>query len=184
LSLIFQFDQYFQFYLLWTCLRQLICVCCIDMTKLHLFIHPLTVRFFSYLTLIYQIEYLFICQLKISLVLRSFFLGFLIPIPVSIKSGYYEIWQTNINISNENLGSKSPLNWSFDIKNGLIGIERDIFLLLLGYGYFNVNNSKTRNVRMFRFSFFFSFFFIFYFRSPLIFTFSHYLIFNICLFSI
>jgi hypothetical protein len=52
----------------------------------------------------------------------------------------------SIVISIEDLESKSPLNWSFEIKNGLTGIKRERFLLLLGYAHFDVNDNKTRNV--------------------------------------
>jgi hypothetical protein len=52
----------------------------------------------------------------------------------------------SVVIANENLKSKSPASWSFEIKNGLVGIKRDRFLLLIGYVHFDLNNNKTRSV--------------------------------------
>jgi hypothetical protein len=34
----------------------------------------------------------------------------------------------------------------FDIKNGLLGVKRDTFLLLLGYMIIENTNNKTQNV--------------------------------------
>jgi hypothetical protein len=52
----------------------------------------------------------------------------------------------SIVISNKDLETKSPLNWSFEIKNGLLGVKRDRFVSLIGYVHFDENNNKTRNV--------------------------------------
>jgi hypothetical protein len=51
----------------------------------------------------------------------------------------------SIVISNKDLESKSPLNWSFEIRNGLLGVKRDRFLSLIGYMYFDKNQIKTMN---------------------------------------
>jgi hypothetical protein len=57
------------------------------------------------------------------------------------------IWyRMSIVISNEDLESKYPLNWSFEIRNGLLGVKRDRFLSLIGYMHFNKNDNKIRNV--------------------------------------
>jgi hypothetical protein len=40
-------------------------------------------------------------------------------------------------------------HWSFEITNGLLGTERDTFLLLIGYVHFDRNDNKTRNVWIF-----------------------------------
>jgi hypothetical protein len=40
----------------------------------------------------------------------------------------------------------SPLIEKFDVLNGLIGIKRDNFLLLIGYMNIGNNDNKTRNV--------------------------------------
>jgi hypothetical protein len=49
----------------------------------------------------------------------------------------------SIVVSNQDLETKSPLNSSFEIKNGLLGVKRDRFVSLIGYVY---NDKKTRNV--------------------------------------
>jgi hypothetical protein len=56
----------------------------------------------------------------------------------------------NIDISDNNSiieikKSDSGIEW-FDIENGLLGIERDTFLLLLGHMSFENTYNKTRNV--------------------------------------
>jgi hypothetical protein len=42
--------------------------------------------------------------------------------------------------------TKPLINYSFEIENGLGGIKRDRFLLLIGYAHFSLNDNKTRNV--------------------------------------
>jgi hypothetical protein len=49
-------------------------------------------------------------------------------------------------ILRKNLKKEFFLYWSFEIENGLIGIKRDRFLLLLGFVHFDTNDNKTRNV--------------------------------------
>jgi hypothetical protein len=56
----------------------------------------------------------------------------------------------NINISDNNSiieikKSDSQIEL-FDIENGLLGIERDTFLLLLGHMTLENNDNKTQNV--------------------------------------
>jgi hypothetical protein len=41
----------------------------------------------------------------------------------------------SIIIGSDDLKSKSQKNWNFEISNGLLGIERDTFLLLIAYIY-------------------------------------------------
>jgi hypothetical protein len=55
----------------------------------------------------------------------------------------------SVVITNDDLKNELPINWSFEITNGLLGIERDTFLLLIGYVHFDHNDNKTRNVWMF-----------------------------------
>jgi hypothetical protein len=50
----------------------------------------------------------------------------------------------SIVVSRQDLETKSMLNWSFEIKNGLLGVKRDRFVSLIGYVHFDDN--KTRNV--------------------------------------
>jgi hypothetical protein len=52
----------------------------------------------------------------------------------------------SIVVSRKDLETKSPLNWLFEIRNGLLGMKRDKFLSLIGYVHFDKNNNKTRNV--------------------------------------
>jgi hypothetical protein len=49
-------------------------------------------------------------------------------------------------VSSQDLETKSPLNWSYEIKNGLLGVKRDRFVSLVGYIHFDKNNNKIRNV--------------------------------------
>jgi hypothetical protein len=51
----------------------------------------------------------------------------------------------NGNFSNKNNKSNSLVK-QFDVKNGLLGIKRDAFLLLLAYMVLESADSKTRNV--------------------------------------
>jgi hypothetical protein len=44
------------------------------------------------------------------------------------------------------LEKKLTVNYKFEIKNGLLGIERDRFLLLLGYSNLIHSDIITRNV--------------------------------------
>jgi hypothetical protein len=67
----------------------------------------------------------------------------------------------SVVIKNNDLERKSQINSKFEIKNGLLGVQRDIFLLLLGYMCFESEEKKTRNVRILSFSFLF--FILFYF---------------------
>jgi hypothetical protein len=67
---------------------------------------------------------------------------------ISFQSYSYFVWliwyrMSNV-ISKEHLKIKTPLNWSFEIKNGLLGVKRDRFVSLIGYVHFDDN--KTRNV--------------------------------------
>jgi hypothetical protein len=55
----------------------------------------------------------------------------------------------SVVITNDDLKNESPINWSFEITSGLLGIEHDTFLLLIGYVYFDGNGNKTKNVWMF-----------------------------------
>jgi hypothetical protein len=56
-----------------------------------------------------------------------------------------------------NMESYSEIEWTtkessienFDITNGLIGIKRDRFLLLIGYISLKKDDNKTRNVYFF-----------------------------------
>jgi hypothetical protein len=50
-------------------------------------------------------------------------------------------------IKDNNLNKKSQMFSKFEIKNGLVGVNRDIFLLLLSYMCFENAVQKTRNVR-------------------------------------
>jgi hypothetical protein len=52
----------------------------------------------------------------------------------------------SIVVSSKDLETKSPLNWSFEIRNGLFGVKRDIFVSLIGYVHLDENDKKTRNV--------------------------------------
>jgi hypothetical protein len=52
----------------------------------------------------------------------------------------------SIVVSSQNLETKYPLNWSFEIKNGLLGVKRDRFVSLIGYVHFDENDNKTRSV--------------------------------------
>jgi hypothetical protein len=56
-----------------------------------------------------------------------FFLGFLIPIYVSITNGY--------------LKNMSLIGWFHETNNSLLGVEHCTFLLLIGYMNFNHYNS-------------------------------------------
>jgi hypothetical protein len=49
-------------------------------------------------------------------------------------------------IGKDNIKIESPINWNFEIDNGLLGIKRDSFLLLLAYMNFGNGEKKTRNV--------------------------------------
>jgi hypothetical protein len=40
----------------------------------------------------------------------------------------------------------SGINSNFEISNGLMGVKRDIFLLLIGFMNFYLGDNKTRNV--------------------------------------
>jgi hypothetical protein len=44
-----------------------------------------------------------------------------------------------------NSKKKSQIHLKFEIKNGLFGVNRDIFLLLLSYMRFENGEQKTRN---------------------------------------
>jgi hypothetical protein len=49
------------------------------------------------------------------------------------------------NFFNKNNKSDSLIK-QFDVKNGLLGIKRDRFLLLIGHMSLENNDNKTRNV--------------------------------------
>jgi hypothetical protein len=77
------------------------------------------------------------------------------PPPICSLSVFFEsylyfirlIWyRMSIVFPSQDLETKSPLNWSFEIKNGLLGVKRDRFVSLIGYVHFDENNNKTRNV--------------------------------------
>jgi hypothetical protein len=51
----------------------------------------------------------------------------------------------NVNFLNKSNESDSLVK-QFDIENGLLGIERDTFLLLLGHMGLENTDKKTRNV--------------------------------------
>jgi hypothetical protein len=57
-----------------------------------------------------------------------------------------------------NLRRKSAINSSLEIKNGLLGVKRDVFLLLLAYMYFENGEMKIKSVRIQYFLFLFLFF--------------------------
>jgi hypothetical protein len=69
---------------------------------------------------------------------------------VSFESYLYFIWliwyRMSIVFSSQELETKSPLNWPFEIKNGLLGVKRDRFVSLIGYVHFDEKDKKTRNV--------------------------------------
>jgi hypothetical protein len=56
----------------------------------------------------------------------------------------------NVNINDNNsiikIKKSDSLIECFDVENGLLGIERDTFLLLLGHMSFEKTDNKTRNV--------------------------------------
>jgi hypothetical protein len=52
----------------------------------------------------------------------------------------------SVIIKSCDLKNKSPINCSFEITNGLLGVERDTFLLLIGYVGLDYGDNKTRNV--------------------------------------
>jgi hypothetical protein len=85
---------------------------------------------------------------------------------ISFESYIYVIrliwYRMSVVISSQDLETKSPLIWSFEIKNGLLGVKRDRFVSLIGYVHFDENNNKTRNVLIKYFFFFFFFFFYFF----------------------
>jgi hypothetical protein len=54
-----------------------------------------------------------------------------------------------IVIKNDDLKKELPINGCFEITNKPLGIERDTFLLLIGYVHFDNNDKKSRNVWMF-----------------------------------
>jgi hypothetical protein len=49
-------------------------------------------------------------------------------------------------IGRDNLKRKSQIDLNFEIRNGILGVNRDIFLLLLGYTSTERGDNKTRNV--------------------------------------
>jgi hypothetical protein len=86
---------------------------------------------------------------------------------VSFESYSYFIWliwyRMSIVISSQDLETKSTLNWSFEIKNGLLGVKRDRFVSLIGTLHFDEKNNKIRNVWINYFFLFIFFFFFFYY---------------------
>jgi hypothetical protein len=88
-------------------------------------------------------------------------------LPVSFESYLYFIslvlYRMSNVISKEHSKIKTPLNWSFEIKNGLLGVKRDRFVSLIGYVHFDENDNKTRNVWKNHFFIFIFFFFLSFF---------------------
>jgi hypothetical protein len=58
-----------------------------------------------------------------------------------------ECW-ISVVTNNYDLKRKSQVNSNFEIRNGLLGIKRDVFLVLLGYSSFDCGDNKTRNVEI------------------------------------
>jgi hypothetical protein len=52
----------------------------------------------------------------------------------------------SVVIKNDELERKSKINSILEIRNGLMGVKRDIFLLLIGFMNFYHGDNKTRNV--------------------------------------
>jgi hypothetical protein len=50
-------------------------------------------------------------------------------------------------IESHDIERKLGTNSNFEIRNGLLGVKRDIFLLLIGFMNFYHGDNKTRNVR-------------------------------------
>jgi hypothetical protein len=52
----------------------------------------------------------------------------------------------SVVFKNVKIKRKSEIDSNIEIKNGLIGVNRDIFLLLIGFMNFYLGDNKTRNV--------------------------------------
>jgi hypothetical protein len=102
--------------------------------------------FSSFSLICVMILLLFLCLLMS--ILNYHYISHFHSPSVSFKSYLYFIWliwyRMSIVVSSQDLETKSPLNLSFEIKNGLLGVKRDRFVSLIGYVHFD--DKKTRSV--------------------------------------